>query len=204
MKRSLFLLFLFVSVTLSAQDTIIKMNGDLVVAKVHLISERTIEYDQKDSLRTLRTVLPKSEVFMIKYANGTRESFPKEQPKEVKPKSTEGYTLLLIHPFVGDTLDLYEKKKYHIFPSYYFSNADFKYATFLQKPDGGIIIRAALKNGKVLDKVSSQKELDHVRKKIGGNNNNSTGAGMAVGVIFGGLIIGILGVIVIAGAFLGL
>jgi hypothetical protein len=76
MKKLLFILFgiLFVNY-LSAQDLIIKKNGDEINAKVQEIGVNEIKYKKIGNLEGPVFTLLKSEVFMVKFENGTKEVF---------------------------------------------------------------------------------------------------------------------------------
>ncbi len=63
-----------------AQDIIFKTSGDQLHAKVTEIKESTIFYKTSDSLQSPILSLPKTEVFMIQYANGTTELIKIEVP----------------------------------------------------------------------------------------------------------------------------
>jgi len=79
--KNLFFCFLFIFPCLSyAQDLIVKMDGQEVPAKVEEITLEEIIYVKPDSLQGPVMRMLKSEVFMIKYANGTREVFSENFP----------------------------------------------------------------------------------------------------------------------------
>lgn len=71
---TLFLLF-FIVLASSAQDVIVKKNGDEVNAKVLEITTDAVKYKRTDNLEGPTISIYKNEVFMIKYANGTKETF---------------------------------------------------------------------------------------------------------------------------------
>lgn len=62
------------------QDVIIKLPGEKVPAKVEEIFLREILYSHPDSLQGPSLRLAKTEVFMIRFANGTREVFQENLP----------------------------------------------------------------------------------------------------------------------------
>lgn len=80
MKKYLltFLGFLLVQLALG-QDLIIKISGDEIKAKVLEVSLKEILYRAPDSVEGNTFTIPKSEVFMIRYANGTKEFFQKNE-----------------------------------------------------------------------------------------------------------------------------
>lgn len=58
-------------------DKIILMNGDEIKAKVTEITETTVKYKKCDNLDGPIYTKPKSKIFMIQYANGTKDVFSK-------------------------------------------------------------------------------------------------------------------------------
>ena len=73
----------------SCGDIIVMVNGDEISAKVIEVNQRTIKYKSCENLGGPLFVLSKEKMFMIRYANGTKEVFPKEvaQPGENKNNS---------------------------------------------------------------------------------------------------------------------
>lgn len=77
-----------------AQDVILKTSGDEINAKVIEITLHDILYKNPNSVSDSLYSVPKSEVFMVKYANGTKElmtSTPTEpgNPSERPPNELE-------------------------------------------------------------------------------------------------------------------
>jgi hypothetical protein len=73
--KSILLYFLLISATLSAQDIITLKNGEEIKAKVTAVNPNDIQYRKfNDNDGPLYTKY-KSEVFMIKYANGSKDVF---------------------------------------------------------------------------------------------------------------------------------
>lgn len=70
-----FFLFFFITFLTQAQDVLVKKNGDEVNVKVLEITPDAIKYKRTDNPEGPTISVLKSEVFMIKYANGTRETF---------------------------------------------------------------------------------------------------------------------------------
>jgi hypothetical protein len=99
MKRILlFVLFAFAVQSASAQDYIVKINGEEIFARVLEITLQEVIYQQPaDSLKEITERIPRSEVFMVRFANGTREVFgenlPEAQVTEVLRTSDEMYML---------------------------------------------------------------------------------------------------------------
>jgi hypothetical protein len=81
MKTLILTLFICCFAVLSyGQDVIIKVSGEEVPAKVEEITLREILFRHPDSLHGPSLRLAKSEVFMIRFANGTREVFQGNLP----------------------------------------------------------------------------------------------------------------------------
>lgn len=90
------ILFLFISNFTFAQDLIIKSNGDEVKAKIIEITSFEVKYKMFTNIDGPLYSMPKSEIFLIKYENGTKDVFEKqnqsipEQQKNNAP-SNSGY-----------------------------------------------------------------------------------------------------------------
>jgi hypothetical protein len=76
MKNILLLLLFFGGQqALLAQDKIVKVTGEEIPARVLEITLLEILYQHPDSLQGVTWRIPKAEVFMVKFENGTREVF---------------------------------------------------------------------------------------------------------------------------------
>lgn len=76
MKKSiLILVFAAMAYTAKAQDTIIMTNGDEVPAKVTAVTPNEVTYQRYDNLSGPQYTTEKSEIFMVKYENGTKDVF---------------------------------------------------------------------------------------------------------------------------------
>ncbi|WP_439880825.1 hypothetical protein ACSX1A_16925 [Pontibacter sp. MBLB2868] len=74
MKKSMLLvLFLVLLQSAFAQDKIIKLNGEEILAHVVEIKVSEITYQHPDSLTGKLYLIPKADVFMIRFANGSKE-----------------------------------------------------------------------------------------------------------------------------------
>jgi hypothetical protein len=76
MKKTYLTAFLLISLmfgTLSGQDTIILKNGNEIRSKVLEINNNEVRYKRFDNLDGPTISLMKSEIFMIKYLNGTKD-----------------------------------------------------------------------------------------------------------------------------------
>ena len=79
----LFFLGILFSINLRAQDILIKTNGENLTVKVEKIGETTVEYKLFSNLDGPIYSVNKSEVFQIKYQNGSIDNFntnTKQQP----------------------------------------------------------------------------------------------------------------------------
>ena len=110
--KTLITLFFFVVIVFlaNAQDQIILKNGNEISAKVMEVNLADIKYKKFDNLNGPSYSLQKSEIFMIKYENGTKdvinnEPDPKNQ-KVIAPTTPNGTTLSFTLPgtveFGGD------------------------------------------------------------------------------------------------------
>lgn len=79
-KTILSLLFLFTFYASYAQDIITKRNGEEIEAKVAEITINVIKYKRFDNLDGPLIHIAKSDVFMILYENGTKETFTDSAP----------------------------------------------------------------------------------------------------------------------------
>jgi hypothetical protein len=88
MKRKLLsgLFFLAgIAATLHAQDVIIKENGEEIQAKVIEVGTNEIKYKRLDNESGPTYIIPKSELFLIKYADGTKEVIEKSTTPTATP-----------------------------------------------------------------------------------------------------------------------
>ena len=106
MKIKLLIIFFcfwnLISVTL-AQDIIIKMNGDEIKAKVTEVNKKEINYQEFEDESGRIWSLSTSDIFMIKYENGTKDVFgitnPAVQYQDKSPAVAFG--LSLVFPGLG-------------------------------------------------------------------------------------------------------
>ncbi len=77
MKKTLFfgIVFVLISLICKSQDIIVKTSGDEIRAKVTDIEIETVKFKMSDNINGPTYTLPKSDVFMIKYENGTKNVF---------------------------------------------------------------------------------------------------------------------------------
>lgn len=82
--RFIFLMILaMVSAVATAQDIIIKKDGQELNVKVERVLENIIVY--RPDTNQVAQVMERSEIFMIKYADGSKELMTQEAPKPVEP-----------------------------------------------------------------------------------------------------------------------
>ena len=86
----LFVLFFFDATSILAQDIIVKKNGDEIKAKIIEVGTTEIKYKKFENLQTSPIYsIYKSDVFMIKYADGSKDVFnnetPNQQPQQQAP-----------------------------------------------------------------------------------------------------------------------
>jgi hypothetical protein len=82
-------LFFTFKVFVSAQDVLVLTNGNMIEAKIEEISPTEIKYRRFDNLEGPLIIINKSDVFSIKYENGTTEVInPPPAPVQQVPKST--------------------------------------------------------------------------------------------------------------------
>ncbi len=91
-KIVLFIAIILVSTIIKAQDTIVKINGDKIIAKVLEISTTEVKYKKYDILDGPTYIDFKSNVQMIIYANGEKDIFKKETTISNNQQSTDYYT----------------------------------------------------------------------------------------------------------------
>jgi hypothetical protein len=82
MKKVLIFIFAITALnTTFSQDLIIKKSGDEIKSKVVELTSNEVKYKKFDNLNGPIFTLLKSEVFIIKYENGTKDIFSEESPK---------------------------------------------------------------------------------------------------------------------------
>jgi hypothetical protein len=128
-KFILILISVFLFTAVNAQDVIFKKNGDEINAKVEEVGVNEVKYKKFDNQDGPMYTLLKSEIFMIKFANGTKEVFNAESKSNV-PVKTE----VVAEPAVLDqaTVIIYRKNSPSGFAVVYDVYADSKYITKIQ------------------------------------------------------------------------
>ena len=97
----LFILFICSSNIIKAQDTLSMRSGENILVKVIEVGTAEVKYKKLDNLNGPVFSMLKSDLLMIKYANGTNEDFSKEEKTKIKVKSTHNR---LIWGIVGGAL----------------------------------------------------------------------------------------------------
>ncbi|MEO6882928.1 MAG: hypothetical protein ABI199_02760 [Bacteroidia bacterium] len=112
MKRTLrFLLpvlFLLMAFNAFSQDTIVKIDGEKIQAKVLQINSKTVEYKLFTYQDGPLYIVNKSEIKYIKYQNGTVDQFAKTEA--LKPNYNRALKMELFSPLYGDIAFAYEQK----------------------------------------------------------------------------------------------
>lgn len=90
--KKLFLLFLLASTTITAQDIIIKKDGEEILSKVIEVDQDKIRYKRYDNPDGPIYSIAPPEVFIIKYANGTKDIITSVENKPI-PVSVERYNI---------------------------------------------------------------------------------------------------------------
>ena len=94
MKIKLLLAFCLLSIGVFAQDVIIKRNGDEIQAKVLTVSASQVDYKKWSNQEGPTYILPRADIFMIKYANGDKDVFGddslSEKEEVASPESETG------------------------------------------------------------------------------------------------------------------
>lgn len=95
------------------QDVIVKKNGDEIKAKVEEVLAAEIKYRKFENLTGPVYSMPKSEIFMIKYENGSKDVFGDETPVSAiptvpEPSSGQTATIYFYRPskFVGSSPEI--------------------------------------------------------------------------------------------------
>ncbi|TAF74589.1 MAG: hypothetical protein EAZ53_08040 [Bacteroidetes bacterium] len=84
------LLITIISISVSiGQDIILKKTGEEVKAKILEVSPTEVKYKQFDNQSGPTFILYKSDVFMLKYENGTKDVFKIENPIIIDTNKTE-------------------------------------------------------------------------------------------------------------------
>jgi len=128
-KFILILISVFLFTAVNAQDVIFKKNGDEINAKVEEVGVNEVKYKKFDNQDGPLYTLLKSEIFMIKFANGTKEVFNAESNNNI-PVTNE----VVAEPAVLDqaTVIIYRKNSPSGFAVVYDVYADSKYITKIQ------------------------------------------------------------------------
>jgi hypothetical protein len=99
----LFILFICSSNITKAQDTLSTRYGESILVKVIEVGTSEVKYKKLDNLNGPVFSMLKSDLLMIKYENGTKEDFSKEEKTKIKIKRTHNR---LIWGIVGGVLSL--------------------------------------------------------------------------------------------------
>jgi hypothetical protein len=90
-------LFILSWSVINAQDTIVQISGNRITAKALQIDKSDVTYKKFENLEGPSYVIPKSDISIIRYQNGSVDTFniiisnPKERPKYVNVPKSEMY-----------------------------------------------------------------------------------------------------------------
>ena len=88
MRIALLILFCLISVAASAQDVIVRRNGDEIQARVLAVSDSGIDYKKWSNQDGPTYTLSRDDVFMIKYINGDKDVFGDESRRVVRKETS--------------------------------------------------------------------------------------------------------------------
>ena len=117
-----------------------------------------IIYQTKDSVQTINHVILKSDVFMIKFANGTREVMQETSPTP-QTEVFDEKNVYLLHKELGLEIEGWMKKRYHLFNE--ISDNDFASAMMYLPKDGkgNKTVKIFLADGTVKRRVVTETEI---------------------------------------------
>lgn len=81
--KFLFFLLMF-SLTVKAQDTIVKLNGEVISAKISEVGTNAITYKKMSMLDGPTFVDYKTDILFVKYTNGQKQYFNKDQINSIQ------------------------------------------------------------------------------------------------------------------------
>jgi len=133
-KVILILISVFLFTTVNAQDVIFKKNGDEINAKVEEVGVSDVKYKKFDNQDGPLYTLLKSEIFMIKYANGVKEVFTAEAVNTNTSGSNAPDNNIVTPPVSQEqaTVIIYRKNSPSGWTVVYDVYADTKYMTKIQ------------------------------------------------------------------------
>ena len=99
MKPFLIFVFYFAVQWMHAQDTIVRRDGNKIIAKVTEVNPNDIKYKRFDFMEGPLYTLPKEQIKLVIYSNGSRESFQEYIP----PLSPLPVMNLPLHPDLSMT-----------------------------------------------------------------------------------------------------
>jgi len=85
MKRLYAVFALFATITASAQDILYKTSGEQIQVKVLEVSKTDVKYKLTSNIEGPDYVLPKKDVFMVEYANGSKDVFANDNKEKNTP-----------------------------------------------------------------------------------------------------------------------
>ena len=102
MKNLLFfILFICSSNIIKAQDTLSTRYGENILVKVIEVGTSEVKYKKLDNLNGPVFSMLKSDLLIIKYENGTKENFSKEEKIKIKVKRNHTTLFLILYLGLG-------------------------------------------------------------------------------------------------------
>ena len=92
MKKLLFILMSFIGLNASAQDVIVKRNGDELQCKILEVSKNEVKYKRWSNQEGPTFTEKKADIFMLKYENGEKEVVAYESPALTTPVAAPSLT----------------------------------------------------------------------------------------------------------------
>jgi hypothetical protein len=112
MRILVYMGMLFVAVSVRAQDLIILRNGSDISCLVWRMDTTRVFYKQRDSLENIVRSIPREEIFMIKYADGSRYVINDPSAAEIRKQVEAGVQEKQLRVDFEKCMALYEKRKH--------------------------------------------------------------------------------------------
>ena len=101
-----FILFVCLSNMIKAQDTLSIRSGENMLVKVIEVGTSEVKYRKLDNLNGPVFSILKSDLLMIKYENGTKDDFSKEERALIKVKKRHTVRNIgIVYGVLGDRID---------------------------------------------------------------------------------------------------
>lgn len=116
MKPFIIIILIFIFNNIFAQDIVIMKNGDEVEVKIIEVGIETITYKKQNYIDGPNFIIPKKDIFMIKYKNGTKDVFStntNQIPKKIEQKKTKKQLRIIGNHCLGIKFNIGIAKKYN-------------------------------------------------------------------------------------------